>query len=78
MSTSLFKTEDLVYSCKSGMSPSPGEIQGREVELDSQESSGEIKNGDWGGAGLSRELKNRVVDDDDELMLNVLRCHLTY
>ena len=69
MSTSLFKIEDLVYiyynaSCKFGMSPSPGEIKSREVELDSQESSGEIKNGDRGGAGLSRELKNREVELD--------------
>ena len=28
--------------------------------------------------GGSQKLLDRCSDDDDELMLNVLRCHLTY
>ena len=31
-----------------------------------------------GGASLSSMVRLPSTDDDDELMLNVLRCHLTY
>ena len=44
----------------------PGEIKRREVVRDPQVSREEIK---------SREVE---LGDGDELMLNVLRCHLTY